>query len=184
MRVVLLLLLLSCRAEIGIRSRAEVAPVEEVCCTHAELVHQTLVGGAPGICVVSERLAMIIVAQARWETGDFKSKLFREHNNAFGMMSARRRPTTSLGPLAWAEGRPGYASYPTVQDSALDLLLWLEICGISGLPTDVTARGPKAEVRWYIRTIKSKKYFTDNLRHYCLGTTFYYVKYNPVQKPL
>jgi len=70
-------------------------------------------------------MAKIIVAQARHESGNFKSKLFKEHRNAFGLLHSRRRKTTSRGPLGRAEGRNGYASYNTVQESTQDALFML-----------------------------------------------------------
>jgi hypothetical protein len=39
----------------------------------------------------------IVLAQAKLESGDFKSKIFKENNNLFGMKLARQRITTALG---------------------------------------------------------------------------------------
>lgn len=39
----------------------------------------------------------IVYAQAVHETGNFKSKIFKENNNLFGLKLATRRPSTSLG---------------------------------------------------------------------------------------
>ncbi len=39
----------------------------------------------------------IVYAQAKLESGNFKSKIFRENNNLFGMKVARMRPTTNKG---------------------------------------------------------------------------------------
>jgi uncharacterized FlgJ-related protein len=113
------------------------------------------------VCPVSPVMARIIVAQARVESGNFQSKLFREHRNAFGMMHAALRPTTSLGPLAWAEGRPGYASYRDVHDSALDLLLWLRYFGIKETNS----------VSNYCKQLKQNYYYGSSLKHYTLAVT-------------
>lgn len=39
----------------------------------------------------------IVIAQAHIETGHFKSKVFKENNNLFGMKEAKQRPTTNKG---------------------------------------------------------------------------------------
>lgn len=43
------------------------------------------------------RFPLIIVAQAKLETGNFTSKVFLENNNLFGMKQAVLRPTTCKG---------------------------------------------------------------------------------------
>jgi uncharacterized FlgJ-related protein len=43
------------------------------------------------------RFPYIVYAQAQLETGEFKSKIFKENNNIFGMKVARKRPTTNKG---------------------------------------------------------------------------------------
>lgn len=64
------------------------------------------------------RFPHIVYAQAKLETGNFKSKIFRENNNLFGMKEAKRRPTTNKGTennhavyLNWKESVVDYAMY-------------------------------------------------------------------------
>lgn len=56
----------------------------------------------------------IVFAQAKLESGYFKSTIFRENNNLFGMRVASRRPTTNKG-----ENR-GHAVFDTWKESVLD----------------------------------------------------------------
>ena len=56
----------------------------------------------------------IVFAQAKLESGYFKSTIFRENNNLFGMKIATRRPTTNKG-----ENR-GHAVFDTWKESVLD----------------------------------------------------------------
>ena len=56
----------------------------------------------------------IVFAQAKLESGYFKSTIFRENNNLFGMKIATRRPTTNKG-----ENR-GHAVFETWKESVLD----------------------------------------------------------------
>ena len=60
----------------------------------------------------------IALAQAMLESGNFKSMLFTENHNAFGMKHPRNRATTSTGE------RNGYASYTSAWSCAVDYALW------------------------------------------------------------
>lgn len=56
----------------------------------------------------------IVFAQAQLETGHFKSPIFKENNNLFGMKVATIRPTTSKGVES------GHAVFDTWQESVID----------------------------------------------------------------
>jgi len=56
----------------------------------------------------------IVFAQAKLESGYFKSTIFKENNNLFGMKIATRRPTTNKG-----ENR-GHAVFDNWKESVLD----------------------------------------------------------------
>ena len=56
----------------------------------------------------------IVYAQAQLETGEFKSKIFKENNNIFGMKVATRRPTTNKGE------ENGHAYYSNWRESVVD----------------------------------------------------------------
>jgi uncharacterized FlgJ-related protein len=60
----------------------------------------------------------IVLAQAKLESGEFKSKMFRENWNLFGMKLARQRITTALGEQNghayyrdWIDGVHDYGMY-------------------------------------------------------------------------
>lgn len=72
----------------------------------------------------------VVLAQAKWESGHFKSKVFQENNNLFGMKLARQRDTTAIG-----ENR-GHAKYKNWQDSVKDYKLWQDSNGMSVLPKE------------------------------------------------
>ena len=59
----------------------------------------------------------IIMKQAIHETGHFRSKLFRENNNLFGMKMPRRRVTTAIG------SKNGYANYNHWTNSINDYII-------------------------------------------------------------
>lgn len=60
----------------------------------------------------------IVYAQAAHETGNFKSKIFKENNNLFGMKVATVRSTTNQGE------QYGHAVYNHWRDSVLDYALY------------------------------------------------------------
>lgn len=60
----------------------------------------------------------IVYAQAEHETGHFKSKIFRENNNLFGMKVATIRATTNEGE------QYGHAVYNHWRESVLDYALY------------------------------------------------------------
>jgi uncharacterized FlgJ-related protein len=60
----------------------------------------------------------IAIAQSLLETGHFKSKIFNDNNNLFGMKNPSKRNTLSKGT------KNGHAYYDTWQDSVKDYKLW------------------------------------------------------------
>lgn len=60
----------------------------------------------------------VVLAQAKIETGNFTSKIFRENNNMFGMKLPERRQTTAVG-----ESR-NHAKYTDWIQSIKDYKLW------------------------------------------------------------
>lgn len=104
------------------------------------------------VAPVHASLARIILAQAYVESGDMlASPLAIEHNNFYGItFPSRGKLTTAKHGRAWAEGRIGYCSYSTPEESAIDLLLWLQY---HKYPTTRTT----PEV--YVHFIKKHRYF-------------------------
>jgi hypothetical protein len=72
----------------------------------------------------------VVMAQAKWESAHFKSKVFQENNNLFGMKLARQRDTTAIG-----ENR-GHAKYKNWQDSVKDYKLWQDSNRMGILPKE------------------------------------------------
>jgi uncharacterized FlgJ-related protein len=60
----------------------------------------------------------IVMAQAILETGNFKSPVFRENHNLFGMKEATSRLNLAKGT------QNNHASYMSWEDSVLDYALW------------------------------------------------------------
>lgn len=60
----------------------------------------------------------IALAQAKLESGNFRSDIFSENNNLFGMKQARVRVNLAAGT------KRGHAYYVTWEDSVLDYAYW------------------------------------------------------------
>jgi flagellum-specific peptidoglycan hydrolase FlgJ len=60
----------------------------------------------------------IVLAQAKLESSNFNSTIFKENNNLFGMKQARTRPTTATGTSR------SHATYGTWKDSIVDYALY------------------------------------------------------------
>lgn len=70
-----------------------------------------------------------VLSQARLETGNFTSDIFKENHNLFGMKVAEKRPTAAIG-----ENR-GHAQYRNWKDSVVDYALFQSFI-IAKLPTN------------------------------------------------
>lgn len=60
----------------------------------------------------------IVLAQAKLESANFKSKIFRQNNNMFGMRRPRQRPTTAVGE------NDGFAVFNNWKDCVYDYALY------------------------------------------------------------
>lgn len=154
---VLLLLLLPVTAMNSVMcSPSTVSPVLEL--TTEERVVQVLRDSG-----LSREMQRVILAQAKHESGDFTNSLTRKHNNLFGMLHPRSRPTLSLDGSAWAEGRKGYARYESLEASVADYLLYKKFVNAEDKP----------DAKAYIYQLKRLGYFTDNTGNYLGGVKRY-----------
>lgn len=60
----------------------------------------------------------IVLAQAKLESGNFKSKIFKQNNNMFGMRKARQRITSA------ESEKNGYAYFRDWVDGVYDYCMW------------------------------------------------------------
>ena len=72
----------------------------------------------------------VAMAQCMLETGYFKSDIFLDNNNLFGMKHPRQRQTLSKGP------NRGHASFENWQDSVKDYKMWQDYNKLSNLSKD------------------------------------------------
>lgn len=98
-----------------------------------------------------------MVAQAKLETANFTSRVYRENHNMFGMKwtDGRRGQNAKKGLLS-PEGNY-YAHYATDSASVFDLILWFEYKGFPVSVKDATE---------YARELKERNYFGADLEVY------------------
>lgn len=106
----------------------------------------------------------LLVAQAKFESGNYTNSLFRNHNNLYGMMHPRKRTTKSIGGKARAEGKAGYAKFRSVEDSVEDMLIYL---------WDKEQMPRYTSTKQYVHFLKTNKFFTASELHYLHGLEYY-----------
>lgn len=98
--------------------------------------------------------ARYITAQAGHETGDFKSKIYKQNHNCFGMKLALVRQTTAIGE------KYGHAVYKSVESCVEDFKIYYK--GFKYLTV-------YSSLKAYIEAIKKRGYFEADLTEYYNG---------------
>jgi hypothetical protein len=101
-----------------------------------------------------ENLVPFIIAQAKHETGNFTSNLFRNHNNMFGMKVPVKRKSFRNG-----ETESGFSTFESTTDSARDFLEYLRSVNF---PKNVDSFQ-------YVAALKNRRYFEDTFGNYLKG---------------
>jgi len=109
----------------------------------------------------SSDIAKVITSVAAWETGNFKSRLYNEANNCFGMHRPKTWASTSVDVTS-----NGYAVYDNFLDSVTDFVRWCDRF-ILGVHQDPIRQ---------VEAMKQNGYFTAPLMDYKKGVLFYYNK--------
>jgi hypothetical protein len=116
------------------------------------------------------RVIPYLVAQVAYETGDFKSKLLKDHNNASGIVftgRASQKNAVKGRPLP-EDGRYFYAKFATLNDWAKD---YMRVLSLKAKPLQATSPDD------FITRLKSNGYFTAPLEQYKKGFERYLRKY-------
>ena len=121
---------------------------------------------------IPANVAKIIVAQARLETADYTSNLFRNFNNAFGYKWVGQKKWANgpafNAPGQDAQGNPDggtYASYPSIQYSTGELVDWLKRRQRDGVLTIANLTTPGA----YAAALKAAGYYGETASEYGQG---------------
>lgn len=161
MRVIILFLLLIITIS---AQEADLKQNVSNCVTKEQIVIDTTTNEGRVIKVLmdsgySVSMQQIMLAQAKYESGNFRNQLSKKWNNVFSMLHSKKDPY-SKGNWGKAEGRSGYAVYNSVEESVLARLWYSRKWKY---PKD------NVSVEEYVRHMKSKGYFTGNLLNYING---------------
>jgi len=135
-------------------------------------------GGLP------ENLAVLLVAQAKHETGDFTSNGFRIGNNAFGYSYVKGGVWQLPTPGRIADNGQPLAQYRDVENSTKEVVDWIyRRVGEGKFPKDLrTITTPEK----YALLLKQSGYYGDTYANYSRGLTAFlkdlvpeYVRDNP-----
>jgi hypothetical protein len=117
-----------------------------------------------------------LVAQVAYETGDFKSKLLKDHNNASGIVytgRASQKNAVKGRPLP-EDNRYFYAKFATLNDWAKD---YMRVLSLKAKPLQATSSDD------FITRLKSNGYFTAPVELYKKGFERYLKKYGSTAAP-
>lgn len=99
----------------------------------------------------SDDVIKMVTAHAMHESGNFKSRLYKQQNNLFGMRHPVIRDTLSQ------RDQNGFATFANLEDAIKDLLLYFK----------EFKEGPKyAKVNDYVKMLNENGYFTTNYIDY------------------
>lgn len=126
--------------------------------TNEQIVYTTALNdGMP------QPLALIIVAQAKHESGNFTSAIFTDCNNAFGYKV--------FGNAAPCPSHPDYEFYPSLADSVHEITGWIKRrLNAGNFPALNTITDPGQ----YAALLQKNGYFTDSLTNYSNGLYAWY----------
>lgn len=120
--------------------------------------------GLPG------NLASMLIAQAKHETGNYTSNVFRTDKNLYGYTWTGSKWQAGKG-LVKPEGG-FYARYATYADSVHELTDWIKRRQNEGIfPADLLSIQTPQQ---YAALLKSANYFTDSLTNYANGLIRYF----------
>ena len=106
----------------------------------------------------SHREAKLWVKVSKVETDNYKSNLFCNHNNMWGMNFVRRGRKTTCLYRVWYNGRPTrFAGFKTPEDGVQDLVYWLDHVGF---PKDFK------DINTFCQYMKKNHYFEESYDQY------------------
>lgn len=115
----------------------------------------------------------LVVSQARHETADFTSNVFRTCKNAFGYKYAGQ--VLSDGSCLSAPEGGQYARYGSIQDSAAEIVGWIRRRQKDGsFPADLSGITTPLQ---YAQALKNAGYYGDPVSVYAAGLSRFAVNY-------
>ena len=115
-----------------------------------------------------DQLSKLIVAQAKHESANYTSKVFKENNNLFGYKFVGQS-LASKGTKAPANEGDYYAKYKSVKDSVLELIKWIQRRQKENkFPADLSTITTPGQ---YAQLLKQSGYYGDKVTTYTNALT-------------
>ena len=111
---------------------------------------------------VQENFARMLIAQAAHETGGFRSRIYLQNNNLFGMRMPRIRKTVAVREL------DTYAYYNSSFDSLDDMILWLNA------RRSFNHAVLNMNIENYTRWLREQAFYEDTHENYSRGVQQWY----------
>ena len=113
-------------------------------------------------------LCKLIVAQAKHETANYTSSIFKKNNNLFGYKWVGQSIATKGSPAPANEG-DYYAKYKTAKDSVIEIIKWILRRQKEGkFPADLSTIKTPGQ---YAELLKRSGYYGDKLSTYTNSLT-------------
>lgn len=133
----------------------------------SERIYQQAIEGTDFNPGLPPSLALLVVAQAKHETGNFSSDIFKNQNNAFGYGYVPGSVYQLAQPGTVSPGQGQTAKYRSVEDSTREIIDWIyrrvkENIFPVNLATVITPL-------LYAELLKKASYYTDTVSHYADG---------------
>lgn len=124
-------------------------------------------------------LSMLIVAQARHETGGYTSNVFTRCNNAFGYKYVGQRLST--GPCTSSPELDNYAGYSSIENSTHEITGWIKRRQNEGVFPSNLNEITTAEQ--YAQLLKAAGYYGDTFTNYANGLVYWLSQIADIVKP-
>lgn len=141
---------------------------------YSKIIYDTAVAGTKNTKGLPPPLALLLVAQAKHETGNFTSRAFLEGRNAFGYSFVRGGVYQLPEPGRIADNGQPLAKYASLQDSTREVVDWIGRRQREGkFPIDLSIITTAEQ---YARYLKAANYYGDSLDNYTRGLKRWFVE--------
>lgn len=131
------------------------------------IIYSTALGAG-----IPSRLAELMVAQAKHETGNFTSNFFRNFNNAFGYSYVKGAKWQLPDPGTLADNNAPIAKYSSVANSTMEIVDWIKRRQREGkFPANLSEVTSPEQ---YAQLLKAANYYQDTLANYSRGLVSFF----------
>ena len=148
-------------------------PTSAQIANYSKIIYDTAVAGTSYNPGVPPPLALLMVAQAKHETGNFASNAFASGNNAFGYSYYPGSFYQEKQPGPISDNGQALARYPSLQASTREVVDWIYRRQKEGkFPVDLSVITTPEK---YAALLKGANYYSDSVGNYSSGLARWFV---------